>query len=87
MTTRITMNISLPETMRAWVEARVSTGAYANASDYVRDLIRHDQETHKEEFDPDTLAALREGLSDVMAGRARPAEKVFLRLEERYDAE
>ena len=86
MTTRITMNISLPETMRAWVDARVSTGAYANASDYVRDLIRHDQETHKEDFDMDTLAALREGLADVKAGQVRTAEKVFRRLEERFGA-
>ena len=86
MTTRITMNISLPETMWAWVEARVGTGAYANASDYVRDLIRHDQEAHKEEMDMDTLAALREGLADVKAVQARTAEKVFRRLEERYGA-
>lgn len=38
-----TMNISLPDAMREWVEAQVQTGKYANASDYVRDLIRHDQ--------------------------------------------
>jgi len=38
-----TMNISLPSAMREWIESQVSTGEYANASDYVRDLIRHDQ--------------------------------------------
>ena len=36
-----TMNISLPNTMKSWVETQVETGKYANASDYVRDLIRH----------------------------------------------
>ena len=41
-----TMNVSLPDPMKAWVEGQVSTGKYANASDYVRDLIRHDQEYH-----------------------------------------
>ena len=39
-----TMNVSLPDPMKAWVEAQAQTGRYANASDYVRDLIRRDQE-------------------------------------------
>jgi antitoxin ParD1/3/4 len=39
-----TMNVSLPDPMKDWVEAQVSTDRYSNASDYVRDLIRRDQE-------------------------------------------
>jgi antitoxin ParD1/3/4 len=39
-----TMNVSLPDPMKDWVEERVKSGHYANASDYVRDLIRRDQE-------------------------------------------
>ena len=39
-----TMNVSLPAAMKAWVEEQAGTGRYSNASDYVRDLIRHDQE-------------------------------------------
>ncbi|MEO1686302.1 MAG: type II toxin-antitoxin system ParD family antitoxin [Pseudomonadota bacterium] len=39
-----TMNVSLPEPMKSWVEAQARTGRYANSSDYVRDLIRRDQE-------------------------------------------
>ncbi len=38
-----TMNISLPNPMKDWVEAQTSDGQYANASDYVRDLIRKDK--------------------------------------------
>ncbi|ESQ80648.1 type II toxin-antitoxin system ParD family antitoxin [Asticcacaulis sp. YBE204] len=38
-----TMNISLPEQMKAWAEAQAETGRYSNTSDYVRDLIRRDQ--------------------------------------------
>lgn len=38
-----TMNVSLPDQMKAHVEAQVETGRYSNASDYVRDLIRRDQ--------------------------------------------
>lgn len=39
-----TMNISLPDQMKDWVERQVATGRYANASDYVRDLVRRDEE-------------------------------------------
>jgi len=39
-----TMNISVPDPMKDWVQSQVNTGAYANTSDYVRDLIRQDQE-------------------------------------------
>ena len=39
-----TMNISLPDQMKAWVEAQAENGKYSNSSDYVRDLIRRDAE-------------------------------------------
>jgi antitoxin ParD1/3/4 len=39
-----TMNISVPDPMKDWVQSQVNTGTYANTSDYVRDLIRQDQE-------------------------------------------
>jgi antitoxin ParD1/3/4 len=38
-----TMNISLPDEMRAFVEAQVASGEFANVSDYIRNLIRYDQ--------------------------------------------
>ena len=39
-----TMNVSLPKPMKDWVNAQTESGKYSNASDYVRDLIRRDQE-------------------------------------------
>ena len=38
-----TMNISLPDPMKHWVEAQAKDGQYSNSSDYVRDLIRRDK--------------------------------------------
>lgn len=38
-----TMNVSLPDPMKSWVESQTETGKYSNSSDYVRDLIRRDQ--------------------------------------------
>ena len=39
-----TMNISLPDQMKAYAEAQTKDGRYSNVSDYMRDLIRRDQE-------------------------------------------
>ncbi|MFK7958292.1 MAG: type II toxin-antitoxin system ParD family antitoxin [Lysobacterales bacterium] len=38
------MNISLPDPMRDWVQSQIENGKYASSSDYVRDLIRKDQD-------------------------------------------
>ena len=43
-----TMNVSLPNLMKDWVETQVKTGQYGNASDYVRDLIRRDQQDREQ---------------------------------------
>ena len=39
-----TMNVSLPDPMKTWIEARLKEGHFSNTSDYVRHLIRRDQE-------------------------------------------
>ena len=39
-----TMNISLTDTLKQFVEERVNGGDYAGTSDYMRDLIRQDRE-------------------------------------------
>lgn len=39
-----TMNVSLPDAMKDWVEDQAQSGRYHNASEYVRDLIRRDQD-------------------------------------------
>lgn len=55
-----TMNISVPDSMKDWVHSLVHKGSYANTSDYVRDLIRHDQE--KRDKMRALEAAITEGL-------------------------
>jgi antitoxin ParD1/3/4 len=65
-----TMNVSLPDQMREWVDNRVKGGLYANASDYIRDLIRHDQQKRAQ-----LEAAIEEGLA---SGRSsRTAEEIM----------
>ena len=39
-----TMNISLPDALKAFVDQQVNTRGYGTSSEYVRELIRKDQD-------------------------------------------
>jgi len=43
------LNISLPESLREWIDAVVANGGYGNASEYLRELIREDRKRRDEE--------------------------------------
>ena len=42
-----TMNVSLPEALKAFVEDQVSARGYSTSSEYVRELIRKDQDRQR----------------------------------------
>ena len=42
-----TMNISLPETLKSFVDEQVAGRGYGTSSEYVRELIRHDQDRQR----------------------------------------
>ena len=63
-----TMNVSLPTPMKDWVETRTQDGTYSNASDYVRHLIRQDQ---------DRVAAIAELQGAIDTGLASGAAEPF----------
>jgi antitoxin ParD1/3/4 len=77
-----TMNVSLPDAMKDWVEAQAQTGRYSNASDYVRDLIRRDQERAEQLHELQKLITegVESGISDrsisdiLKAARAQAAQ-------------
>jgi len=57
-----TMNISLPDPMKQFVEEQVAAGAYSSASEYIRELVRGDQKRQaKEQLEQTLLQALKEG--------------------------
>jgi len=64
-----TMNIALPESMKHFVQERVSEGGYSSVSEYVRDLIRADQRRKAEER---IDALLLEGLDSGQAIAVTP---------------
>ncbi len=60
------MSVSLSDKMRGFIKSRVEGGDYHNESEYIRDLVRRDQERLKDE---DALiaeldAAMASGISD-----------------------
>ena len=61
-----TMNISLPDEMKAFIEAQVSEEGYASASEYLRDLV---QSAQKRKAKQELEAKLNEAL---MSGPATP---------------
>lgn len=59
------VQVTMPETMKEWVEAQVRSGRYANASDYLRDLVRRDQDGNQE-----LIEALEEGSASGISDRS-----------------
>lgn len=43
------MNISLPDSMRTYVEEQVASGGYSTVSEYFRELVRQDQKSKAQE--------------------------------------
>ena len=60
-----TMNISLPDEMRAYVEAQIATGYFANASDFIRHLIRFDLEEGRGRLRALIAEGERSGVSEL----------------------
>ena len=77
------LNVSLPEGLKAFVKDRVAEGRYSTPSDYVRELIRLDQkrqaqerldqllleglDTPAEEVSPEYLEDLRRDVREIIA--------------------
>ena len=63
------MSFALPESLREYVDARVRSGEYGNTSEYLRDLIRRDQQAQ-------AARRLRELISEGLeSGAAAPLTK------------
>lgn len=57
-----TMNISLPDPMKRYVEEQVTARDYSSASEYMRELVRADQKRNaKEQLERTLLESLAEG--------------------------
>ncbi len=67
MSRQTSMNISLPDTLRQWVEERVTTEGYGTASEHFRALLRDEQKRKpREDLDRKPLEAVERGPSVEM---------------------
>jgi len=73
-----TMNISLPDDMRAFVDEQVRAHGYATTSEYMRALIREQKDGIKR-----LRALVIEGME---SGDPQPADEVMARLRARVEA-
>ena len=53
------LNISLPEALKQYVEGQVASGDWGTPSEYVRELIRQDKERRLDNLQQELLAAAR----------------------------
>jgi antitoxin ParD1/3/4 len=75
-----TMNIALPAAMKEFVHAQVEEGRYSSVSEYVRQLIRADQQQKaREEIDRKLLEALDGGPAAAWTAGSRGALKSRVR--------
>lgn len=68
-----TMNVSLPDELKTFVDSQVDLGHFGSTSEYVRDLIRRDHDRRQ------LRSALLEGGRTPVAGNADAAYFASLR--------
>ena len=71
-----TMSFALPEALRTYIDQRVSSGQYSNTSEYLRELIRRDQEEQAKKRLRDLI---EEGLQSGVGRPVTPAVVAELR--------
>lgn len=62
--TRATMNISLPRSMKAWIDRQVRTRGYGTASEFMRSLVR-DAKARQEQIEKSLVAAMKQPSSPM----------------------
>lgn len=78
----IRKTITLSDTQDAWIKRQIARGAFTNDSEYIRDLVRRDQDA--EARLADLKAAIAEGLDSGIGDRSLDA--IWAAAEERARA-
>ena len=69
----IRKTITLSDQQDAWIKAQIRRGSFTNDSEYIRDLVRRDQEAQ------DKLAVLRAAIAEGLNGEvsARSLDEIW----------
>jgi antitoxin ParD1/3/4 len=65
------LNISLPEALKNYVEGQVASGDWGTPSEYIRELIRQDKERRLATLEQELLAAARGPKIEVLLSEIR----------------
>ena len=65
------LNISLPEALKAYVEGQVASGDWGTPSEYVRELIRQDKERRLASLEQELLAGAKGRKIELRLGDIR----------------
>ncbi|MCA9339343.1 MAG: type II toxin-antitoxin system ParD family antitoxin [Candidatus Saccharibacteria bacterium] len=75
----IRKTITLSDNQDAWIKAQIARGAFTNDSEYIRDLVRRDQEGQNKLSD--LRRAIAEGLDSGVSDRS--LDEIWAAAEER----
>jgi antitoxin ParD1/3/4 len=65
------LNISLPEALKQYVEGQVASGDWGTPSEYVRELIRQDKERRRHNLEQDLIAAPKGSKIEISVAELR----------------
>jgi antitoxin ParD1/3/4 len=72
------LNISLPDPLKTYVEERVASGDYGTPSEFIRNLIRQDKEQRRSRLEAELLDALQSPEFDISPEDLRSRSLVAL---------
>ena len=80
-TKQVTMNVSLPDALKVFVEEEVRARGYSGASEFVRELLREAKERREQvKLEAKLLEAFTQGSADAESARKAIAEIRKLRV-------
>jgi antitoxin ParD1/3/4 len=65
------LNISLPEALKEYIEGQVDSGDWSTPSEYIRELIRRDKERRLGNLEQDLLAGVNSGRIEIPVAEIR----------------
>ena len=65
------LNISLPEALKEYIEGQVATGDWGTPSEYIRELIRQDKERRLGRLEQELIAAVKGPKIDIPLAEVR----------------
>lgn len=65
------LNISLPEALKQYVEGQVDSGDWSTPSEYIRELIRQDKEQRLRNLETELLAAAKGNEIEISLAEVR----------------